>query len=457
MSEKKILYLTINFPPNQSVGTHRVAKILKFIDGQKFRFFVLTLKEKYYNAEAGQSSGDDKKIPASVQVFRTDRWDLTYVFTMLKHLVRKIIKHSAAKNNGQTSKPQQLKTSSKQTVKSKKIIRFIYRLRDFVFSVFEFPDKYIGWFPKAVRQGIKIVKENKIDFILTTAPPHSLFIMAVIIKKITGVKLVLDFRDPWALSRWDKGNFIRYYLEHWLESYVLKNADLMLFVTENLRDEYIKNYTGIDKDKFILFSNGFDPDDFPPVPTEKREKKDFVRFVHLGTLYKKRNPMHLIIALNALKETDVFQKAPVRLEFIGSIASELNWLPHKIKQLGLEDIVTFIPPVSFKDSIKTMYAADVLVIIQPGTDLQIPAKIFEYMYTGKPIFAVVETDSASDRLIAAGNLGKMAPADNPQQIEQSLREMLTYIHEEQKPNWEYIQSYNYSKYISVLEKYLQEV
>ncbi len=368
-----------------------------------------------------------------------------------------MVKPSVSIENGSAVNSHEIKRRNKRTAKPKKIILFIYRLRDFIFSIFEFPDKYIGWLPNAARQGIKIVKENKIDFILTTAPPHSLFLIAVIIKKFTAVKLVLDFRDPWALSRWDKGNFVRYYLEHWLESFVLKRADLMLFVTENLRDEYIKNYSKMPIEKFILFSNGYDPDDFPSAPLKETSKTDIIRFVHLGTLYKKRNPMHLINALGALKASGSFQKISVRLEFIGSIATELNWLPDKIKQLGLGDMVSFTPPVSFKKSIETMYAADVLVIIQPGTDLQIPAKMFEYMYTGKPIFAVAEPDSASDRVIVAGNLGKMAPADNPQKIEQSLREMLAYIRQEQKPKWEYIQSYNYSNYISVLEKCLQEV
>lgn len=458
MSVKKILFLTINFPPNPSVGTHRVSKILKYLNHSRYKVTVLTLKEKYYDLEIGAGSGDAKKIPASVQVVRSDRSDLTYAFTKIKSLFGKIrlkkkrkAPSSKTVASGKTHAAGQ--ASSQNSLKS-----FVYKVRDFIFAIFEFPDKYIGWLPNAVRQGVRLIKENQIEAIFTTAPPHSLFLMAMLIKKFTGAKLILDFRDPWALSRWDKGSPVKYFLEKRLEKRAIKAADLLLFVTENLQEEYVRNYAWAGPEKFKLFSNGFDPDDFKNITmNDKQNQQSPYRFVHLGTLYKKRDPGTLLQAAAELISENKLDAADIQIDFIGIVARELNRIYSDIKRFNLENVVRFIPPVSFAESIQTMYDADVLLLIQPGTDLQIPAKLFEYMYTRKPILAIAEPDSATDRMINAGNLGVFTPSKEVQKIKTAVLEIINYTSSGKKPDEKFIQSYDYSSYIKVFEEYFESV
>ena len=460
MAVKKILFLTINFPPNPSVGTHRVSKILKYLDQSRFKIYVLTLKEKYYDLDSGAASGDSKKIPDSVDVVRSDRSDLTYAFTKAKSLFRKsrLKRKNRIKNTGPAINYNQL--SKINTPSKKGIISVVYNVRDFIFAIFEFPDKYIGWMPNAVRQGIRLVKENKIDIIFTTAPPHSLFLIAMIIKRFTGAKLILDFRDPWALSRWDKGSRFKYFLEKRLEKSAVKAADLLLFVTENLLEEYANNYAWTGQDKFKLFSNGFDPDDFKSITLQKESnttQNGIMRFVHLGTLYKKRNPVTLLQAVAELIDEGKVNPKTLQIDFIGFVAKELRGIHNEIQKWKLENVVRFFPPVSFAESIQTMYEADGLLLIQPGTDLQIPAKLFEYMYTRKPIFAVAEPDSATERAIRGGQLGVFAPSQDVPEIKKALLEMLDFIKNGSKPNTSYIKQFDFSTYIKVLEHYLESI
>lgn len=456
---RKILFLTVNFPPNNSVGTHRVAKILKYLDQQKFQISVLTLKEEYYDLSFGKNWDDAAKIPKTVKVVRSDKTDLTYPFTKAKALIKRYFSHSNKKSGHVAQKSKKTKNTEMLPSKKSNLENVIEGLRDFLFSIFEFPDKYIGWLPNAVRESVRLVKEEKIDAIYTTAPPHSLFLMALLVKKITKVKLILDYRDPWALSRWDKGNSLKSLLESWLEKNTIKTADLCLFVTHKLQEEYAKAYGQFDPNKFKVFSNGYDPDDFKNIPkiSSAKIEKDSMRFVHLGTLYKKRDPSPLFQAVAELLNEGKLDPKTIQIDFIGIVAKELQEIHEKIKKMGLQQIIHFYPPVSFTDSIQTMYEADALLLIQPGTDLQIPAKLFEYMYTQKPIFAVAELNSATEQTLLQGHLGAFAPADNIAEIKTAIIRCLKLIGKKVKPNEAFIQSFDYSKYIKVLEKYLESI
>ncbi|APF17851.1 glycosyl transferase group 1 [Caldithrix abyssi DSM 13497] len=454
MSHKKnILFLTTNFPPNPSVGTRRVAKILKYMDHSRFNFFVLTLKEEYYNRELGERMGNQDKIPASVKVFRTDKSDLTRIFTFAKQKLGHFLKKRKTNKASPAKKEKKTESAGNGQASGWKAV-LIDKLRSFFFAFFEFPDKYIGWLPHAVAQGARIIKHEKIDIILTTAPPHSLFLIALILKKITHKKLVLDFRDPWAISRWDRGNIFRYGMERLVEKLCVQGADQLFFVTPKMRDEYLKLYPGEKKEKFQLFYNGFDPDDFQvEVEEDERDVRGPFRFVHLGTLYKRRNPETLFMAIKNLHEQKQISPGKVRFEFIGSVVSELQFIFKKVKELQIEDYVTFKPPVSFQESIRTMFQADALLLIQPETDLQIPAKMFEYIYIGKPILAIAEENSATHQLLQEANAGILAPSNDIEKIGQAV---LTILREETsfKPRAEYVALFNYQKYAKKFERIL---
>ena len=116
----------------------------------------------------------------------------------------------------------------------------------------------------------------------------------------------------------------------------------------------------------------------------------------------------------------------------------------------------FKPPVSFQESIQTMYLADALLLIQPETDLQIPAKLFEYIYTGKPILAIAEENSATHQILEKGNLGILAPSKNIEAIEKAILDIMNRRFSF-KPDPAYIDQFNYQKYAKKFEKVLNEL
>ncbi len=445
---KKILFLTSNFPPGRTVGTQRVTKILKYIDGSEFEFHVLTLEEAFYGDTYDKNKPLEQRIPDSVKVYRTPIRDLTKGFTYVKSLItgkkEKTVTERPAnsnRNNSVPGKPQNNKSL---------VSRLAHKGRDFFFSFLEFPDKYIGWYKDAVKEGVRIVREEKIDILLTTAPPHSLFVMATRIKKLTGVKLVLDYRDPWALSRWDKGSRIKTASESYLEKKAIKAADAALFVTDKLQKEYARHYQQFNPDKFHVFYNGYDADDFKGKQCEPT--KPPLRFIHLGTLYKKRNPEKLFEAVRQLKEEGLLSAGQVQFEFIGYVARELDFLFDRLAAYDLDDLIIFKPNIDFESSLTTMYEASVLVIVQPFTDLQVPAKLLEYMYTERPILALCEPGSATAEVIENGSLGVVAASQDVAEIRKAILKLLDHLQQPQfKSDVRYIQSFNMKEYIKKLE------
>ncbi len=451
---KKILFLTTDFPPARTVGTQRVTKILKYIDQEHFKFSVLTLDETAFKDKFNESSFLEKRLPRPLPIYRCAMKDLTLGFTSLKAIIKRSSRRKPTIGTVQAKEQPKGAKLKKLSVDFTKVVNIGRRL---IFSILEFPDKHIGWIFSSVAEGVRIIKENNIDLILTTAPPHSLFIMAWLIKRKTGVKLVLDYRDPWALSRWDKGSAIKAQLESQLEKKIIKSADAVFFVTDKMYQAYVRAYPNDHPEKFHVFYNGYDADDFEGLQVEPQKGKP-IRVVHLGSLYKKRNPEKLFIAVKNLKEKGQIKKGDICFEFIGFVATELSFLYDLIRQNGLDGFIEFKGNIAFHDSIRTMYAADALLIVQPFTDLQVPAKLLEYMYTRRPILALAEHDSATDMVIRDGRLGFTAASQDVAEIEQAIIDLLEHLKNPQfTPNETYIESFNMKNYIGKLEKILLEV
>jgi len=73
----------------------------------------------------------------------------------------------------------------------------------------------------------------------------------------------------------------------------------------------------------------------------------------------------------------------------------------KLEQLG---IVKRELPVPHDDCVRLMMRAEILLIIQPASPLQIPGKIYEYIATGRPM-VVIGGEGATARLVKRHRLG----------------------------------------------------
>jgi glycosyltransferase involved in cell wall biosynthesis len=66
-----------------------------------------------------------------------------------------------------------------------------------------------------------------------------------------------------------------------------------------------------------------------------------------------------------------------------------------------------------------MAAADILLVIQPDTDLQVPGKLFEMLMFEKPILALTGEGETADMIVRCG-IGETAPAYDATAIAQAI-------------------------------------
>jgi glycosyltransferase involved in cell wall biosynthesis len=404
---KRLLIVTEHFPPSNSIGTRRICRILKYLDSSRWKIYVLTLKKKYYLADTyGSDSGQDC-IPGVPKVYRTEKYDLFFYLST----VRKAIFNHTTKRQGSASRSLGNNGSGKTTSSSegkkrslgKKILRFISNL-------VEFPDRNITWLPAATVRGLRIIKKENIDVIFSSSPRHSVHLITTILKILSKRKLVLDFRDPWVRSPWrqqqrSRAGYerVRERIIEKLEKWVVEQADQVVSVTTAMKNQFVEHYPYLPESKFKVFYNGYDPDQtrltYPAGSAEKQKGQRRISFLHTGTLYRRRDPTPIFHAIRNLTAEKLICRDTVTFYFLGEISESLVHVKELANALGIDDIVKFLAPVDYKRSLDYMFKSDVLLLLQPYTNVQIPGKFFDYICYEKPIFAIGEPASEVERLI----------------------------------------------------------
>jgi glycosyltransferase involved in cell wall biosynthesis len=124
-----------------------------------------------------------------------------------------------------------------------------------------------------------------------------------------------------------------------------------------------------------------------------------------------------------------------------------------IGKLNLEPIVTHIGYVSHKESVALIQSSDALLLLiesEKGKAASksfagsLPAKIFEYLNTGKPILAIIPHGFEYE-LLQKSNLGFFADPNDPTSVETAIQNLLVSVRSDDnrpQPDWEVIHSFN---------------
>ena len=166
----------------------------------------------------------------------------------------------------------------------------------------------------------KWLKENSVDAIISTGPPHSMHLIAKKLHHKLQIPWVADFRDPWTrlfyfkhLSLTNKSSLIH----RLLELSILRDASKITVVTSQMRDDYIGDLKGDmikmsaaqAEEKVTLIENGYDPYDFDEsINTALKEEviriaektEDKFVIAHTGLLTNSANPPEFWKAIGIL-------------------------------------------------------------------------------------------------------------------------------------------------------------
>jgi glycosyltransferase involved in cell wall biosynthesis len=282
------------------------------------------------------------------------------------------------------------------------------------------------WVEPAIRLGTQMATQHKPNVIVVTMSPFTSARAGLELKRRTGLPLVLDLRDPWALdetriypTRWHAGR-------DWAAmSRALAAADLVIMNTPQsavaVAEEFGRQIQGLDDGspgKVISITNGYDASDFgqgvqPPAP------RDVLRIVHTGMFHTElayvwddvmagrgvmnrlkyprrpinlwtRTPKYLLEAMELAMKRGEVPANKIELVLVGEISLADRLLIERSPMAGMVKILGYR---THAESVSWLESADLLFLpnhtpLDGGPTLVVPGKTYEYMGSGRPILAM---------------------------------------------------------------------
>jgi glycosyltransferase involved in cell wall biosynthesis len=397
---RRALFIAYHYPPSRTAGTFRTVRFENHLRRAGWGVSVVTV------AVPGGAPVDGP------EVYRARELDLLGAVLKPLNRLRGLRRRRAAGGGGAASSGDKARRPARPGAWQ--------RAKDRVSLLLTFPDSSVGWVPGAIRAGRRAVRRDGASVLYTSGPPHSVHLAGWALKALTGRPWAADFRDPWARKPW----LAAHEREGWraralarLERRVVRAADRVILNTDRMRDDFARAYPELDGDRFLSIPNGYDPALFEGLA--RRREAGPMRIIHAGTLYRKRDPGVLLDAVRALLDAGDLAEDEIELRFLGSVSAEVPF-EARIRDLGLEKVVAVLPSVPHRECLQALYDADVLLIVQPETETQVPGKLYEYLYVGHPILALTH-DGATADLVRRAAAGEVADPDRPEQVADAVR------------------------------------
>jgi len=432
--KNRLLFVAFYYPPAGGLalpGSQRVVKFVRYLEKQSVS--VLTLDPQCYPSFI--SSDFDKKLPIrGERIFLTRSYDVFELLLMGRGLIRRLLGKGGGRPAEGGGTPQAIDGSGTPPAKGGKESKTLgQRVKDFVYDLCHYPDGASGWILPAVAAGRRIIREEGVDVVFATGMPWSSLVVAWLLHKVTGVRYVVDFRDPWIGNPFheSKGRLLDW-VGRRLERSVVQSAALVSVNTGPLKEEFLARYPDQPPSKFVVLTNGFDPEDFDhlppdPAPANGAASRRLV-LAHAGFLYGKRDPAPLLEALDHIVSSGRCRADDFLFLQMGNVQLDYDF-HERYRDLIERGVVKDLGQFPFSQCLKEMQQADVLLLIQPGTKTQVPSKLYDYLCINRPILTITPPDGALGKMIAEHGFGDLFDQTDVRGIARRLEEML-----EQKRN-----------------------
>ena len=256
------------------------------------------------------------------------------------------------------------------------------------------PDRWVSWYASAVPVGLAAIRRYRPDVLISTYPIATAHMIGSTLARISGLPWVADFRDLMVDDHFPENAMQRKVFGS-IERRTVERASRCMFTSPSALRVYAKRYRNANPEAFRLVPNGYDEDDFEGLADADRVRGDGpATMVHSGVLYPNdRNPSCFFQALKILKDGGHLSAATLRV-VLRSTGHD-GVYRRMLEEFGVGDLVSLAEAVPYRAALQEMVSADCLLLFQgPSCNHQIPAKLYEYLRAGPPIFAL--TDAAGD-------------------------------------------------------------
>jgi hypothetical protein len=430
---KKGLIITYYWPPSGGSGVQRWLKFAKYMPDYGWEPIIYTPSNPDINIYDHSLEEECK----GMKVIKHPIWE-PYSF------YKKFINFKKDKN----TQINPIKNSEKSGLKE--------RVALWIRANFFIPDPKFFWINPSYRFLKKYLRDNPVDCIISTGPPHSMHLIAKKLSKKLGIPWCADFRDPWTkiyyFKRLPMCQIVKK-LQYKMESSILNNASAIITVSNTIKNDLESSINNEGKRKKIVYciTNGYDSDDFDVNYKHKDTTKKFV-LTYSGLLQDSFNPDILWKNLKKLIDEDDYYKDNLLIRLIGKAESGVI---DDIYHNGLSEYLEDLGYIAHKDIIHYQIESDFLILPlskDPESKGILTGKFFEYLAAQRPIIAFGPKESDLSTLLKETNSGAIFEWDEEEQLYDYL---INY--KEFKPEKDKIKNYSRRELTSQLTVLLNNI
>jgi glycosyltransferase involved in cell wall biosynthesis len=294
------------------------------------------------------------------------------------------------------------------------------------------PDRWVSWVLGAVPSGLALIRKHRPEVLWSTYPIASATLIGYALHRLSGLPWVLDLRDPMIDASFPTDPLVRR-AHSWIEERALRAASCVVVTTPGTQRLYEQRYGS---PRALCIPNGYDEENFEHASrlvTAPGGNPRPLTLVHSGILYPQdRDPSRFFAALRALVRRSAV--GPANLRIVLRASAHDDELRPMIEEAGVADVVKLEPGIPYTEALAEMMTADGLLVFQAAScNHQIPAKLYEYLRSGRPIFAVTDPGGDTAATLRECGIGTIARLDDAADIERRLEEFLARVREGTAP------------------------
>jgi len=288
------------------------------------------------------------------------------------------------------------------------------------------PDRWVSWWLGAVRAGLAIIYRRRPRVIWSTYPIATAHLIGLTLHRLTGIPWVADFRDPMTDDGYPEDR-ATLKAHQWIERQTVTHCARAVFTSPGALQMYAERYRNVPESRWAIIENGYDEQDFAAAEAgagPRQETTGPTVLVHSGVLYQsERDPNAFFSAVAELRQRGDISPANLRIVLRAS-GNESHYTT-VLRRHRIEDIIALEPAHSHVQALREMRLADGLLVFQAANcNRQIPAKIYEYLRAGRPIFAMTDPQGDTAEALRAAGIDTIVSLDSSAQIALGLREFL---------------------------------
>ncbi len=386
---KNILIIYPHWPPSNLAGVHRARLISNFLHDFDWHPVILTVKSEFY--EEKPDFDIVKTVNSQTEVIYAD------------------------------AKP----------VKNPRIIGDI-GLRSF---------KYLK------KEALKIINNQKIDFVWIPIPSFYVALLGRILHKKTGIPYGIDYIDPWVRDISNRKNLravLSNLLARILEPYAVKKASLISGVSRNYYLPVLKRNFKKNPPVDIAMPYGFDPNDHKIQLENIKFPWDNIPnckpIVYAGAFLPLSGYFTELLFKSIRKLIDENKFNPeIKLFFIGTGNYTHKSIAEYAQEAGIDDTVIEIRERFPYLHILNFLAQSYGVLVIGSTEKHYTAsKIFQTLLSNRPVFSIFHKESSAIKILNECNAGiytvKYTENINKEQFNKQI-EQTFYKFAHQTENW----------------------